>query len=252
MTARQRGLLFAVAAAGFATFLIWGLSGLPAFGHYRGPYGYVIDAVTVHQIHATGLVSGVNFFYRGFDTVGEEFILFVAVTGVAVVMRGLREEEEARGGGPPSASIFPTSDGVRMLALVLVGPVLLVGWELTTHAQSNPSGGFQGGAVMASSVILIYLAGHYLRLRRSDPQVVTDSVEAMGAAGFAIVGLFGMVAGSAFLADVLPLGKYRGAVTSAGTIPLISLCVGIEVWAAFLLVVSEYLGQTLVRKGAMD
>ncbi len=255
MRPERRLLFFVAAAAGFAAFLVWGLTGLPAFGHYRGPYGYLIDRLTVHYTHATGLVSAVNFFFRGFDTVGEEFILFVAATGLATVMRGLREEEnEVSGGEAVSAgvSVPRTSDGVRTLALLLTGPTLLIGWWLTTHAQTDPSGGFQGGAVMATAVVLIYLAGEYLKLRRADPIVVTDSVEAVGAAGFAIVGLFGLVAGGTYLAEVLPLGKHIGAVNAGGTIPLISLCVGVEVMAAFLLVVSEFLGQTLVLKGALD
>ena len=43
---------------------------------------------------ATAAVSAVNFDYRGFDTLGEEFILFAAVVGVASLLRGLRGEHE--------------------------------------------------------------------------------------------------------------------------------------------------------------
>lgn len=253
MRPERRLLFFVPAAAAFAALLVWGVTGLPAFGHYRGTYGYLVDRLTIRYTHATGLVSAVNFFFRGFDTVGEEFILFVAATGVATIMRGLREEEdEATGQEALTATLVvpQASEGVRTLALFFTGPTLLIGWWLTTHAQTDPSGGFQGGAVMATAVVLIYLAGQYLKLRRADPIVVTDSVEALGAAGFAIVGLFGLVAGGTYLAEVLPLGKHIGAVNAGGTIPLISLCVGVEVMAAFLLVVSEFLGQTLVLRGA--
>ena len=37
----------------------------------------------LRQTNATGVVSAINFEYRGFDTVGEEFILFIAAAGVA-------------------------------------------------------------------------------------------------------------------------------------------------------------------------
>ena len=50
--------------------------------------------MAVAQTNATGVVSAVNFEYRGFDTVGEEFILFVAATGMAVVLRHLRSERQ--------------------------------------------------------------------------------------------------------------------------------------------------------------
>jgi multicomponent Na+:H+ antiporter subunit B len=133
-----------------------------------------------------------------------------------------------------------------MVTLALTGPVLVFGWFLTTHAQTNPSGGFQGGAVSASALVLVYLAGQYMTMRRLSPADVTDAVEAVGAAGFALVGIGVLASGAAFLADVLPLGSPPGAVDSAGTIPLISFCVGIEVTAAFILIVNELLEQTVL------
>lgn len=253
MSPALRKRVFLAGGAGMLALYLWGLAHLPPFGDYRGPYGYLVDKLTLPRTHATGVVSAVNFFFRGFDTVGEEFILFVAAIGVATILRGLREgEDEERGDTFSRLEVPKTSDGVRMLALVLTGPTLLVGWWVTSHAQTDPSGGFQGGVVMATAVILIYLAGQYLKLKRFDPVDLTDSVEAMGAGGFAAVGLFGLVAGGAYLGDVLPLGKSSGAVNAGGTIPLISLCVGIEVTAAFLLIVSELLGQTLVTKEAIS
>ena len=83
--------------AGLAAFYLWGLTGLPGFGNYPGPYGDIINRIAVAQTKATGVVSAVNFEYRGFDTVGEEFILFAAATGVATVLRHLRGEREQRG-----------------------------------------------------------------------------------------------------------------------------------------------------------
>ena len=92
MTGRQRLWIFVAGAAGLVAFLLWGLAGLPAFGHYPGPYGDIINRVAVAQTNATGVVSAVNFEYRGFDTLGEEFILFAAAAGIATVLRRLRGE----------------------------------------------------------------------------------------------------------------------------------------------------------------
>jgi multicomponent Na+:H+ antiporter subunit B len=232
-------------------FYLWGLSGLPPFGHYRGPYGDIVNAIAVAQTHATGVVSAVNFDYRGFDTLGEEFILFVAATGVATVLRDLREEHEESGADAGAAFDGPPMSGaVRMAALAFAGPVLVVGWFLTTHAQTTPSGGFQGGVVMSSALILIYLAGQFLVFRRLSPVDLTDAVEAVGAAGFVGVGLGALASGAAFLADVLPIGTSPGAVNSSGTIALISFFVGVEVAAGFLLILSELLEQTLVIREA--
>jgi hypothetical protein len=35
----------------------------------------------------------------------------------------------------------------QILTDVLLGPTALIGWWLATHAQTNPSGGFQGGVI---------------------------------------------------------------------------------------------------------
>jgi multicomponent Na+:H+ antiporter subunit B len=254
MTPGQRRWIFLAAIAGLGAFYLWGLAGLPGFGNYPGPYGNIINRIAVAQTNATGVVSTVNFEYRGFDTVGEEFILFVAATGVAVVLRHLRDERERKtGGGGDDAtdegrSVPATSAAVRMVALIMTGPTAVMGWWLASHAQANPSGGFQGGVVLASGFILIYLAGQFLVFERVSPTDVTDAVEAIGAGGFAAVGLTAVAMGLPYLSNFLGLGSTPGAVSSSGTIALISFFVGLEVGAAFILIVSELLDQTLLMR----
>jgi multicomponent Na+:H+ antiporter subunit B len=241
MSTRSRRVLFLFAAAGMALFVLWGLTDMPSFGDYRGPYGDIINSIAVAQTHATGVVSAVNFDYRGFDTLGEEFILFAAATGVATVLRELRGEQEQRAADAASGlDVPPVSDAVRMATLLFTGPVLVMGWFLSTHAQTDPSGGFQGGIVMATAVVLVYLAGQFLVFKRLSPEDLTDIAEAVGAGGFAAVGLGALATGAAFLTDVLPLGSTPGAVNSSGTI------VGVEVTAAFVLIANEMLEQTVV------
>ena len=209
MTPRQRRWIFLVAGAGLVAFYLWGLTGLPGFGNYPGPYGFAILRVAVAQTNATGVVSAINFDFRGFDTVGEEFILFVAVIGVATVLRQLRGERERSAVDEAAGrEVPPTSSAVRMVALLFTGPVVLAGWWLASHAQTNPSG------------------------------------------GFAAVGVAALVMGLPYLKNFLPLGTTPGAVSSSGTIALISFFVGVEVAAAFILIVGELLEQTLlIRHG---
>lgn len=252
MTPRQRFWVFFVAGGGFLAFYLWGLLGLPGFGDYPGPYGDIINAIAVAQTHATGVVSAVNFDYRGFDTLGEEFILFIAATGVATVLRHLRAEhdtqalDEARDRRVP-----PTSDAIRMVSLAFTGPTVVLGWYLAVHAQTSPSGGFQGGVVLATAFVLVYLAGQFIAVRRLRPTHLIDSIEAVAAGSFAAVGVAAVGLGGAYLANVLPLGNSPGAVNSSGTIALISFFVGVEVAAAFVLIVGELLEQTLIiREGA--
>jgi multicomponent Na+:H+ antiporter subunit B len=72
----------------------------------------------------------------------------------------------------------------------------------------------------------------------------------VGAGGFAAVGLSAVLMGLPYLTNFLPLGQIPGAVSSSGTIALISFFVGLEVAAAFILIVGELLEQTLlIRRG---
>jgi multicomponent Na+:H+ antiporter subunit B len=253
MTPRARLWLFAIAAAGLAACYLWAFSGLPGFGHFPGPTGNVILKHTVGQTNATGVVSAINFDYRGFDTIGEEFILFAAAAGMSVVLRRLRgERAETRGHSPLEASasreIPVTSPAVRAAALLLVGPLVLIGWWFAVHAQTNPSGGFQGGVVLATALMLVYLAGEFIAFRRFSPVVLLDLAEAIGAGGFVLTGIAALAQGLPFLDNFLPLGTVPGAVSSSGTIALISFLVGIEVGAAFVLIIGELLEQTLLRR----
>jgi len=43
---------------------------------------------------ANNIVTGILFDYRAFDTLGEATVLFIAVLGVGVIFRKLREGEE--------------------------------------------------------------------------------------------------------------------------------------------------------------
>ena len=243
--------MFLIAAAGFAAFFIWGLLGLPGFGRYPGPYGFIINRIALRQTFATGTVSAVNFDYRGFDTLGEEFILFTAAVGVSTVLRQLRgEREQSAVDEAADREVPPTSAAVRMVALLLTGPLVVMGWWLTSHAQTNPSGGFQGGVILATAFIMVYLAGEFVVFKRFSPADVTDAVEAAGAGGFAAIGVAAAAMGLAYLANFLPKGEFAGAVSSGGTIPLISFFVGLEVAGAFILIMAELLEQTLlVRQG---
>jgi len=256
MTPRQRLCLFAVAAAGLAACYLWAFAGLPGFGSYPGPYGPAIMSRVIAQTNATGAVSAINFEYRGFDTVGEEFILFTAAAGMSVVLRRLRGEHEegaregqsSAPGAAASRQVPATSSSVRVVSLLLVGPTAVIGWWLATHAQANPSGGFQGGVILATAFFLIYLSGEFLAFRRLSPVALLDVAEAVGAGGFVAVGVTALGMSLPYLYNYLPLGTIPGAVSSSGTIALISFLVGIEVAAAFVLIIGELLDQSLLRR----
>lgn len=245
MSAIQRRLMFFIAALGFAAFFLWGLAGLPPFGHYRGPYGDVINRVAIAERHVTDTVAAVNFDYRGLDTIGEEFILFVSAAAVTLLLRAERDEAEDPPQDEPLHGLGPgASDAIGALCFTLIPPTVLLGLYIVTHGHLTPGGGFQGGVVLATAPVLIYLAGRYQTLHKVAPKALAEVCDAIGAGAFVAIGVAGMIIGSSFLQNVIPLGPV-GVLYSAGTIPVINLAVGLEVAAAFLLILTEFLRETL-------
>jgi multicomponent Na+:H+ antiporter subunit B len=240
---RARTALFAASGAAFAGVLLYGLAGLPDFGHYLGPYGLVLDEHAVGERHVTNLPTAVNFDYRAIDTLGEEFILFAAALGMAVILR-FRRGQEAR--APERADeLAQGTDVARVVGLALIGPLLLLGFYVVAHGHLTPGGGFQGGVILAAGLLLVFLAGELTTMRRLRPWTLIEVTESLGAAGYAAIGVAGLIGAGAFFANVLPLGPV-GALQSGGTIPLANLAVSLEVTAAFVMVFSELLEQVLV------
>ena len=241
MTRQSRVGLCAVGLAGLAVLLAWGIAGLEPFGHYPGPYGTILNAVEPQERHAANVVAAVVFDYRGVDTLGEELILFCAVMGLAFLLRENREENTR------SVRDRASSDAVRAVGIVAVPVVVLLALDLIAHGYITPGGGFQGGVAASAGLLLVYLAGDWRAMRRAGPLRLVDVAEAGGAAGFVVVGFATLIAGGAFLENLLPLGTF-GKLTSGGTIPVANWCVGLEVSAAFVLIFLEFLEEIMAER----
>jgi multicomponent Na+:H+ antiporter subunit B len=68
-------------------------------------------------------------------------------------------------------------------------------------------------------------------------------------AAVAALGVAGLAAGAGFLANILPLGTF-GNLISAGTVPLFSIAIGIEVAAGVVVLLAGFLEQDLATRKA--
>lgn len=248
MKRKHRLALFLLGAVGAGFVYVAGARNMPPWGEYRGPYGDVIASLAVYQRHATDTVNAITYDYRGFDTLGEEFILFSAVTGVLLLLRPekhkSKETEEANPASYEDRAAL--SDTVQVFTTAIFGFSVLFGIYIGTHGQLTPGGGFQGGVILAAGAMLLYIAENTEAFRRIVSHPMVEFFEGLGAAAYGLIGLAALAVGAPFLTNFLPLGK-TGDVFSSGTIALISACVGVEVTAAFTLVTFEYLREILSR-----
>lgn len=249
MSERLRTRLFLVFGSIFLGLYCYAALNLPPWGDYRGPYGDVIARLAVYERHATDTVNAINYDYRGFDTLGEEFILFTAVLGVMMLLR--REEDTPTRPGNKVSDTARLSDTVRAITLPALMMTGIFGFYIGLHGQLTPGGGFQGGVILATSPLLIYICENTEAFRRITSHVAVEVIEAVGAGSYALIGLTPLLLGAPLLTNFLPLGT-TGDVFSAGTIALISACVGVEVTAAFLLVAYTYLEEIVTGQVPED
>lgn len=240
MRAAVRRALALVALAALGGLAAWAVTGLPPFAHPRGPYATAAVKLSLGERHVTNTVTGVTFDVRGIDTLGEELILFCAAIGATLLLRAQRAEsraEEARGADPVS---------LQALGAALVGPVLVLGVYVVAHGALTPGGGFQGGVILAAALLLVYAAGRIAALERVRPIDLVEVAEAVGAGAYVLVAAGGLVFAAAAMENFLPLGT-QGSLLSGGTIPVLSVAVGLEVAGAVTLILSELLEQALLR-----
>jgi multicomponent Na+:H+ antiporter subunit B len=248
MNRTARLIVFIAAAVALAVCALPALGQLPPFGAYRGPYGDVVNTIGVSTRHLTNMVSLVNYDIRGLDTLGEEFILFVAVTGVVLLLRGPRGETVS---ARPVKILHRLRQG-RSEAMSLVGraaaPALAVyGLYIVLHAQVTPGGGFQGGVILFAALLLVYLGEGYAAWRKLTHSWALDVIEALGVGLYLAGGFVGVAYGAEFLANVLPLGRI-GSILSGGVIPIVNFGVGLAVAAGLGSIALEYLEETRAPK----
>jgi multicomponent Na+:H+ antiporter subunit B len=247
MNRTRRHVLFFVSAIALFGLLAWAMHDLPPFSHYRGPYGDVINATTVYERHITDAITAVNFDFRGFDTLGEESILFMSVIGVGLLLRKRKdekEEEDKESDEMVKQETPESSDAVKVITLGLVGPLVVFGLYIVSHGQLTPGGGFQGGVILATAPLLVYLAGDLKTFKRITTHTFVEIGEAAGIFAFVAIGFLGIIWGVQFLRNVLPFGT-TGSVMSGGTVWLLNVATGTAVAGGFISAIYSFLEQTI-------
>jgi multicomponent Na+:H+ antiporter subunit B len=241
VTDRQRLGLFAVGAAGVGFLLVWGVLGLPDFGHYAGPYGEIVVRVVEPQRHIANAVTAVVFDYRGFDTMGEELILFTTASAVAMILR------ETRAHDTEDIVDRVRSDAIRGVGVLTTVVTFLIGLDVVAHGFVTPGGGFQGGVVLAGAVVLVFFAVEYRAYARLAPTSHAEPLESLGAGAFVALGLISFGFGLAFLANFIGFGV-TGRIRSGGSAALVNWAAALAVAGGFLVIFSEYLEENMAAR----
>jgi len=119
---------------------------------------------------------------------------------------------------------------------------LVYGLYVILHGHLTPGGGFQGGAVMATGAALMMVSGAWDAKARGRHYAAASAFETLGLLGFVALAFGGLLFGVAFFHNWLantgggwfglvpPAGPNAGIMRTAGTIPLMNMAVGVEVF----------------------
>lgn len=244
MTWRWRLALLTLAFIALAP-AVWHVAwALPAFGAPTSLYGATVNALLPAARHVTNMVAAVNFDVRGIDTLGEECMLVCAATGTVVLLRGSRGESmTAKAGRLPGRAQAPRSDATTLVCRLAATLVLLFGVYMALHGTVTPGGGFQGGVIAASSLMLLYLGEGYplwRRIVRSRPLAFLE-----GGGAFLFVAAAGAppLFGYAALQNVLPFGTPKD-LFSGGLMVVVNFAVALSVAGSFGLLLIEFMEET--------
>jgi len=228
--------------------LLYTVAELPTFGSPHNPTSNEVVAKYIESglqdTGATNIVAGMILDYRAFDTFGESCVLFVAVCSVIILLRNLgprdaydqflHEREE------------PRHDIIMKKVAVLLVPISMVfGIYVVLNGHLSPGGGFSGGAIIGSSIIM-YASAY--GIKKASAFYPFDTYRRIAFFSLLFYGLakgFVFFIGANHLPFDIPLGT-PGALFSAGLILPLNICVGLIVSG------SMYVLYVLFSKGEMQ
>jgi len=119
---------------------------------------------------------------------------------------------------------------IKTISQKLFPFIMLFGVYLILHGHLSPGGGFQGGVVLGTAVILLSLSYGIEETERKIKIKYLSILEESVILFFIFLGFLGILTGGFFLKNFLPLGQ-AGGILSGGFLPLLNLIIGMKVAA---------------------
>lgn len=206
-------LLSLVPVVAVGGLLLFAAQDFPEWGDPASPAS--TSPVSSHFIQSTGvdtevpnMVTAVLADYRGFDTMFETVVVFIAGIAVLAILKS-----SGRRKGKREHEVEAEPDLIVTNTVRLIVPVIQIfAFYVLAHGHVSPGGGFQGGVVMGASFILVALAWDLeVALARFSAEKCI-LVAALGIVLYGGIGFLSMLLGGEFLdyaelEKVLPVSR---------------------------------------------
>jgi len=127
------------------------------------------------------------------------------------------------------------TDILEVTARKLAPFILLFGCYVIAYGHLSPGGGFQGGVVLASGVILLALCQGVEPIQRLFPSRTASLTETLGFLCFLVFGLIGLAISGYFLFNFFPVSNVEKT-ANAGFIFALNMIIGLKVGAGMILI----------------
>jgi len=200
--ARRRWLQITVVVA-TTLLVIYATFDMPRLGDPLAPVHQHVApwylSETTRLIDIPNVVTAILASFRGYDTLGELFVILTAGIGVLFILAN-GSSKNVRPTGPVAESAGLRHHLVpRVVGRLLIPFLVLFGLYVQFHGEYGPGGGFQAGALVSAGFILYALIeGEKAALRVLSFRVLAGMISA-GAFLYIAVGLAGIARGGKFL-----------------------------------------------------
>ncbi len=195
----KRLSLISVLPLGF--LLLYASIDFPEWGAVQSPAS--ASPVSSHFIAQTGvdtevpnMVTAVLADYRGFDTMFETVVVFIAGLALLAILKSSSSSKQIK----REHEVEAEPDLIVTNTVRLIVPVIQIfAFYVLAHGHVSPGGGFQGGVLMGASFILVALSWDLDEALARFSLNRCMTVAALGIFIYAGIGLLSMALGGEFL-----------------------------------------------------
>lgn len=206
--------------------LLYGTGELPNWGDPFSPASihlsddYIEDAL--EETEVPNLVTAVLADYRGYDTMFETAVVFCAGLACFLILRDYRPKKDQYYRHTPTGVVLHVKDGAKELTVgaefedmdkdwvpsdiiiktvcrILIPFIQIYALYVVAHGDFSPGGGFQGGVIFGSSLILIAIAYNLKTLMKRVSEKFLGIFSAIGVLVFVGIGMLAIIMGGDFL-----------------------------------------------------
>ena len=247
------------------SLLLFATADFPAWGDPNSPANsYLSPHYIQKSMEETGvpnLVTSVLADYRSFDTMFETAVVFCAGLACFLLLRNFKRKEENSYRHIPTGVIIQFKKGGKTLPVgkefeqmdtewvpydiiiqtvcrILIPFIQLYALYVVAHGDFSPGGGFQGGVIFGSSLILYAIAYNLRALVQRVKERIIGLFSSIGVLIYAGIGVVCMILGGNFLdygklSQILPVDE--GHIRAIGMLG-VEIGVGITVMAAMVII----------------